>query len=191
MREHVYIVDVPEVAGCCACDALNCGESRHEGGPRKRQSHREIVYANESMTANYATTLNNLAGLYRMSRQFQKAADTFDMAIQVYEACREDVSPDYFASGYNNKGLVYLDMQDVDKARAMFLRAKEILEQDGAHPFALGTTISNLGFASVMGKKFLEAIELFQKAKALFEEARNPEMVQNCQKMLSQLEAER
>lgn len=188
IRGYAYTVDGPAPApGCCACNAQSydnpcCG---NEG----QKSHTEIIYTSLSMTANYATTLNNLAGLYRMSGQLQKAADTFDAAIAVYADCTEDVPTDSLASVYNNKGLVYLDMQNPDRARAMFLKAKETLEEGGTYPFAMGTTISNLGFASVLGKKPAEAIARFREAGALFETAGNCEMVQNCKRMISQLEA--
>lgn len=142
-----------------------------------------------TMTINYATTLNNLAGLYRMDKQFKKAVDTFDAAIKVYENCKGDVLPDFLASCYSNKGLVYLDIQDVVQAKSMFLKAKEILEEGGDYKFALGTTISNLGFAFVMEKKFSEAIELFREAKALFAEVGNCEMAQNCEEFMAQLDS--
>ncbi len=189
IRGYVYVVDGPApVSSCCACNAPGYDNPCCGDGNGEHQSQTEIIYRYESMTANYATTLNNLAGLYRMSKQLQKAVDTFDAAINVYENCEGRVSPDYFASGYNNKGLVYLDMQDVDKARAMFLKAKEILGNDGKYKFAMGTTISNLSFASVIEKKLPEAIELFKEAKVLFEEAGNREMAQNCEEFLSTLE---
>lgn len=192
IRGYAYTVEGPAPAdGCCACCAPRYDNSCCEDESKKHQTHTEILYTNESMTANYATTLNNLAGLYRMSRQFQKAAGTFDAAIKVYETCKGGVSPDYFASSYNNKGLLYLDMQDAGQARAMFLKAKEILDKGGTYPFALGTTLSNLGFAAVLEKDFPEAIALFQEAKKLFEETENHEMVQNCENILSHLEARR
>lgn len=181
IRGHAYTVDGPAPAPCCCA----CGGYVRE----EAQRHTEIVYTNERMTENYATTLNNLAGLYRMSGQLQKAADMFDAAIKIYEDCGERVSPDHLASGYNNKGLVYLDMQDADKARAMFLTAKAILERGGDYRFAFGTTISNLGFAAILEKKFSEAKERFQEAKALFEESGSSEMARNCEEMLSRLEA--
>ena len=187
IREHVCLVDGPDpAAGCCTCGPETCG-SPFGGGEGER--HAEIIYANERMTANYATTLNNLAGLYRMTGQLEKALETFDAAIEVYENCPGKVAPDYLASGYNNKGLVYLDMRDAGRARAMFLRAKETLERGGDYKFAMGTTLSNLGFACVMEQKRPEAIAHFSQAKNLFEGAGNGEMARSCQELLSRLGA--
>lgn len=191
IRGYAYTVAGPAPAsGCCAYGAPAYGGSCCGDG-NEQQSHTEIIYTSLSTTANYATTLNNLAGLYRMSGQLPKAIETFDAAIAVYEGCSGDVSPDAFASVYSNKGLVYLDMQDADRAKAMFRRAREILEAGGSYPFAMGTTVSNLGFASVLEQKGAEAIACFKEAKALFEEAGSREMVQNCEAMISRLEAGR
>ena len=68
--------------------------------------------------------------------------------------------------------------------------AREILEEGGDYPFALGTTLSNLGFAAVIEKKCSEAIAFFRAAKVLFDTAGNGEMAQNCAECLSQLGAE-
>ena len=173
IRGYAYQMDGPQEGDSSCC----------QEGPT------QIIYTNRTMTANYATTLNNLAGLYRMSKQLQKAAETFDAAIKAYETCEGDVPPDDFASSYNNKGLLYLDMQDTNQARAMFLKAKALLEKGGHYPYALGTTLSNLGFAAVIERKFPEAMEHFKAAKALFEEAGDSKMVQNCERICAQLEA--
>lgn len=141
-------------------------------------------------TVNYATTLNNLAGLYRMSSQFQKAAVSFDAAIDAYEHCTGDIPADYLASVYNNKGLLYLDLQEPEKAKTIFQKAEDILEKGGSYPFALGTTLSNLGFALIAEKKHPEAAKHFRRAKSLFEEAGNDEMAQNCKNILLQLGVE-
>lgn len=138
-------------------------------------------------TVNYATTLNNLAGLYRMSRQFQKAIASFDAAIDAYEHCTGDVPADYLASVYNNKGLLYLDLQDYPEAKSIFRKAEGILEKGGSYPFALGTTLSNLGFAFIAEKEYPEAAKHFKRAKSLFAEAGDDEMAQNCENMLLQL----
>lgn len=193
IRGVIYQVKGPAPAsGCCTCsgqsdDRCFCKDADTD---EENQCHTEVVFTSESMTANYATTLNNLAGLYRMSGQLQKALDTFDEAIRVYESCSETVAPDTLASVYSNKGLVYLDMKQPEQARDLFQKAREILEEGGDYPFALGTTLSNLGFAAVIEEKFSEAIAFFQEAKALFDAAGNGEMVQNCAECLSQLGAE-
>lgn len=188
IRCREYIVDGPApVPGCCVCNPRAYGASCFETGTQTPQSHTEIIYENETMSVNYATTLNNLAGLYRMNKQFQKAIDTFDAAINVYENCGGDVSPDYLASVYNNKGLVYLDIQKTDQAKAMFLNAKKILEKSGDYKFAMGTTISNLGFAFIIENKASEATPLFEEAKKLFEEVGSGDMAQSCETLLIRL----
>ncbi len=161
------------------------GEEAYLKAKNLLESLRE--HADESINVNYATTLNNLAGLYRMSHQLQKAMEMFDRAIAVYEGCAGSVSPDYLASVYNNKGLVSLDMKEVEQARTMFLKARKILEAGGDYKFALGTTLSNLAFASVFEKKFSEAAAFLREAKVLFEEAGSHEMAQTCEEFLWKL----
>lgn len=191
IRGAVYQVKgpVPD-SGCCTCGVPGSESCFPKDTGGETQCHTEVIFTSQSMTANYATTLNNLAGLYRMSGQLQKALDTFDKAICVYENCTEPVAPDTRASAYSNKGLVYLDMKQPKQARTMFQMAREILEEGGDYPFALGTTLSNLGFAAVIEKKCSEAIAFFRAAKVLFDTAGNGEMAQNCAECLSQLGAE-
>ncbi|HIT63728.1 MAG TPA: tetratricopeptide repeat protein [Candidatus Ventrimonas merdavium] len=146
---------------------------------------------NENWIWNYATTLNNLAGLYRMDGQLQKAAELFDRAIEAYEHCQQELAPDYLASAYNNKGLVCLDLREADKAKALFLKAKAVLERTEKNPYAMGTTLSNLGFAAVIEKEFSKAIALFREAEALFRETGDWEMARRCKEFASRLEARR
>lgn len=173
LQSHVFFVADEPPSGCCACA---------EGARRT-----ETVLTNHTKTQNYATTLNNLAGLYRMAGDPQKAAETFDAAIAVYEDCEGEVAPDHLASVYSNKGLMSLDLKDPAAARPMFLKAKAILEVGGVYPFALGTTISNLGFAAIMERKYAEAAEHFDKAKILFESCGAGDMAQNCVNLLAKL----
>lgn len=190
IRGYVYTVEASaRTAGSCACGGRDCGAALEKSADGAEQGRVEIIYGNESMTANYATTLNNLAGLYRMAGRYPEALDMFDGAIRVYEGCGEAAPPDYFASGYNNKGLVYLDLRDTERARDMFRKAEEILGGDGTCKFAMGTTLSNLGFAAVLEKKYSEAAELFRTARALFEETGSRDMIRNCDGILSRIEA--
>lgn len=182
------VVDAPVPAlGDCACNAQALSKLCLEKDYGEPQPHTEIIYGNESMTINYATTLNNLAGLYRMSGQLQKAVETFDAAIEVYENCEEYVPAEYLASVYSNKGLVYLDMQKTSQAKDLFLNAKEILEKSGEYTSSLGTTLSNLGAAFMIEKNVSEATTLFKKAKTLFEKVGDSAMAQSCETLLTQL----
>lgn len=149
----------------------------------------EVVFTNEIRGQNYATTLNNLAGLYRMAGKPEKAAETFDAAIAVYKKCKDKVAPDYLASVYSNKGLASLDLGDPAAAKTMFLKAKAILEKGGTYPFALGTTISNLGFAALMERQYDEAKKHFEKAKTLFVSCGAEKMVTHCTDILTRLGA--
>lgn len=182
LKAKALLEKIQEYA-CLVEDSACCG------GDADEKQHAEVVFINQTGTQNYATTLNNLAGLYRMDGKPQKASETFDAAITVYENCEDEVAPDYLASVYSNKGLVSLDLGDPAGARTMFLKAKAILEAGGEYPFALGTTISNLGFAAVMERQYAEAEEYFEAAKILFESCGAEEMIKNCADILGRLGA--
>lgn len=185
VRTCLRTADGPAVpAGCSACPA---GDDPFR---RAGSSHVEIVLGSGSLTVNYATTLNNLAGLYRMAGQLDRAADTFDAAIEAYENCEETVPPDSLASVYNNRGLLCLDRRETAEAGAMFRKALEILRRSGDRGFALGTTVSNLGFAALLEGRTPDAAARFREAKALFEVAGSEEMAQNCADLLARLETE-
>lgn len=187
IHEYASIVDEPATfSGCYACNIQHSNDTGFKHGTDEHYIP-DVVCKDQTRTENYATTLNNLAGLYRLDQQLQKAADTFDAAISVYENCEGAVNADHFASVYNNKGLLFLDQQDAAEARAMFLRAKELLENGGEYPLALGTTSFNLGFAAIMEKQYDEAAEYFKEAKILFESVDAKEMVKKCEGLLSRL----
>lgn len=188
IRGFSRVVDGSSEASCCSCSGQSSDSCFSKSGDKENQSRMEVILINERMTANYATTLNNLAGLYRMGKEYSKAIAMFDEAINTYENCKDKVAPDYLASVYSNKGLVYLDLQDTEQARAVFLKAKDILGNGEEHPFALGTTLSNLAFAALMEKKFSEAVQLMKDAKGLFETVENHEMAQGCEELLAKLE---
>ena len=185
VRTCLRTADGPAVpAGCSACPAGD--DPFHRVG----SSHVEIVLGSGSLTVNYATTLNNLAGLYRMAGQLDRAAGTFDAAIEAYENCEEAVPPDSLASVYNNRGLLCLDRRETAEAGAMFRKALEILRRSGDRGFALGTTVSNLGFAALLEGRTPDAAARFREAKALFEVAGSGEMAQNCADLLARLGTE-
>lgn len=147
-----------------------------------------VIDDDEKMLVNYATTLNNLAGLYRMDHRYQEAIDFYEKAICIYEQVKNVVPLDYIASVYNNVGLLCLERQEVAQAKSLFLKGKELLEQDGTDVYALGTTISNLGFVYVNEKQYSKAKECFKEAKFFFEIAEATSMAENCEALLLRLD---
>lgn len=72
---------------------------------------------------------NNLAGLYRLMGQLEKAEQHFQQALQIYE---QTVGKEHFLyiSGMNNLGLVYQDMKRFAEAEVLHVRSLDV-EQAG------------------------------------------------------------
>ena len=152
------------LAACAACDAAGeselparCALYNELGGfyrARKRLTEGERAFlkaqtlleragAEKEFAADYATTLNNLAGLYRLAGRYVEAISLFDKAQHIYDAL-PDVPPDVRASCRNNAGLVLLDTGDGDGARRLFNRAVAILPRDDRFDGVRATTLVNL-----------------------------------------------
>ena len=97
----------------------------------------------------YATTLNNLAGLYRLKGELDKALSMFDESQALYEKNEKDAPAELYASCFNNKGLVYQDMEKYDDARICFERALTLINALPNNGYVIATTLSNIAFASV------------------------------------------
>ena len=158
-------VELPASA-CASCSCCSCGDDG-EGGEEELVKTKILTNCRDSL--DYATTLNNLAGLYRLWGQLDRALAMFDEARAVYDA--EGGAPaDVYASCLSNKGLVYLDKRDADKAMELFTQALGLLEGADYEGAALGATYSNMAFADLIsgnnaaaGEKFRTAAEYFLK----------------------------
>lgn len=142
-----------DLPGCCALynelGGFYRARERLTEGERaflKAQTLLESAGAEKEFAADYATTLNNLAGLYRLAGKYDEAISLFDKAERIYDAL-PDIPPDVRASCRNNAGLVRLDTGDGDGARALFRRALAILPRDERFDGVRITTLVNLCYA--------------------------------------------
>lgn len=140
-------------------------------------------------TGDYATTLNNLGGLYRLWGNYPKALELFKAAAERY-ARLEDIPADVHASCHNNMGLVYLHLKQGQAAEKCFGRALSILEHAEESGYVRGTTLSNLAFALLLSEKKRDAVETLKAAAQCFltESGGDDEMYKNCMGMLKKLE---
>lgn len=95
---------------------------------------------------NYATTLNNLAGLYRLSGDYNKSMEYFSRCRELYAAL-PGVPADVLASSCSNLGLLYLDKKEFSKALSEFLRAEEIIAAVPQNLYVHAVTAGNMGYA--------------------------------------------
>lgn len=166
-------VELPASA-CSSCSCCSCADDGAAGSPDELVKTKILTNCRDSL--DYATTLNNLAGLYRLCGQLDRSLAMFDEARAVYET--EGGAPaDVYASCLSNKGLVYLDMREADRAMELFSQALALLEGVGYEGAALGATYSNMAFADIIkgdnaaaGEKFRIAAEHFLKANGADDE---------------------
>ena len=95
---------------------------------------------------NYATTLNNLAGLYRMSGNRDKSLELFSRCRELYLSL-PNVPADVLASSYNNLGLLYLDRKQYEAAAAEFGQAEEIIASVPGNLYIHAVTAGNSAYA--------------------------------------------
>ena len=115
------------------------------GGTTKGQVETNVDLRN---TLDYATTINNLAELYRMKGEAVQALNMFTTAKDIYSKI-EKVPEEVLASCYNNMGMAHLDLKCPQPAGECFEEALKLLDGSSNH-FLLGTTTSNLGFAHLL-----------------------------------------
>lgn len=169
----------------CSCCCPEGAESYAVPG----EKHTEYVLSDHTGTSDYATTLNNLAGLYRLAGQYDKALDMFADAQKIYDGL-DSVPADVYASCYNNMGLVYLDLKRCENAAECFNRALAIAEKAENNGYILGTTTSNLAFSYMLsGDKAAAAAKLREAAEHFLRAGgEDDEMYKNCLDLAGRLE---
>jgi len=102
-----------------------------------------IMDNSEEYITDYATLLNNYAGLLRLTKRYNEAIDTFERVERIYVESG-DVPASMMASVKNNLALVYVDKGDVDCAEKLFTEALEILKDAPEAKYEIATTYGNL-----------------------------------------------
>ncbi len=141
--------------GCCGRGTLMDGQY---GAPT----------ADRRETADYATVLNNLAGLYRLEKRFDEAEALFAQAESVYRA-DENTPKDLLASVSNNLALVYMDQGRWADALSRFEKAMEILREAPEKEYERATTDGNMAVALARLGRTAEAKAHIADALAVFE----------------------
>ena len=74
---------------------------------------------------NYATTINNLAGTYRLQKDYFRAESLFLEAMSIYA---RTLGKEHFlyASSLNNLGLLYQDLNNWEKAEPLHREAQQL-----------------------------------------------------------------
>lgn len=125
-------------------------------------------------TIPYATTLLNTATAYRAAGQSKEAMDHYHIVEKIYNL--ELDKGDYrFAGLYNNKALLYQELEEHEKALEYLNRALSIISYLGeAGKIELAVTYTNLSVSCCIMGQLKEAEGYAKKALNLFE-AYSPE----------------
>lgn len=116
---------------------------------------------------NYALVILNLAGAYRLMGELEKALAAFDEAGKILEA--NGKNDPYSISGLlNNKGLVYQDMKQYDKASEHFEKALEYMRKVEDNEAEIATALNNLATAQYGAGEKEKAIKSLDESLAIF-----------------------
>ncbi len=140
----------------------------------------EILESAGISDGNYATTLNNLAGLYRLAGDHERSAEFFSRCRELYSAMPE-LPVDMLASCCNNLGLLYLDKREYTRALEEFAKAEKMIAAVPENYYVHAVTAGNSAYAHYGLGDYLRAAENMLRAARFAEklEGRDGEMFRN------------
>jgi len=122
-----------------------------------------------------ATTLNNIAGLYRQMGDYEKALPLYQKALEINEKVFGPQHPDV-AITLNNIALLYENIGEYEKVLPLNQKAFEIIEKVfGSESPSLAALLNNLALVYYKIGKYEKALPLYQKALEINEEVFGPE----------------
>jgi tetratricopeptide (TPR) repeat protein len=129
------------------------------------ESEVELLRSKPDMKAMLASALNDLGGVLRARKSYEKALKTFEEAYDASSKSEQDL-----LFYYGNCGCVYLDLRENEKAEAAFNQALKLtLEHPSGADLAqctsnLASVYARQGRTELARRKFDEAIALAEKA---------------------------
>ncbi|WP_073602024.1 tetratricopeptide repeat protein, partial [Vibrio aerogenes] len=116
-----------------------------------------------------ATSLNNLAGLYKSQGQYPKALPLYERALAIREASLGESHPDV-AGSLNNLAGLYQSQGQYPEALPLFQRALAICEASlgESHP-DVATSLNNLALLYDSQGQYPKALPLYERALAIYE----------------------
>lgn len=118
--------------------------------------------------ANYATLINNLAGTYRQTGDFDEAIALFQESIKVYQDYPE-TPKELSSSAFNNLALVYLDTGKFREAADMLQAAYDAMKDIPDCYFEKATTNANMAVVYYKAGEMDLAAEKVQIADELYQ----------------------
>jgi tetratricopeptide (TPR) repeat protein len=121
-----------------------------------------------------ATSLNNLARLYRMQGKYEQAEPLYERALTIRERQLGPLHP-HTAQSLNNLALLYHAQGKYEQAEPLYERALTVYEQQLGleHPYT-ATDLNNLAELYRMQGKYEQAEPLYERALAIHEQQLGP-----------------
>lgn len=117
---------------------------------------RELDSIGAAGTVNYATTLLNMAGIYRASGHDTMALELYHRILEIYTA-KLRVNDYRLASLYNNMSAVYESHKDYAMAQSLLLKSLDIVSQSDSFVSEQRAAQTNLGLVLMRQGKTEEA----------------------------------
>jgi CHAT domain-containing protein len=139
--------------------------------PLHRQAREIAKQALGDKHPDYATSLDNLAELYRDMGDYAQAEPLYQQAREIYKQALGEKHPDY-ATSLNNLALLYWEQRDYAQAEPLFQQAREIRRQalGERHPdYAI--SLNNLALLHWEQGDYAKAELLFRQAREILGQA--------------------
>ena len=119
----------------------------------------------------FATSLNNLAGLYQSMGSYAQAEPLYRQATEIYRQALGEKHP-YFATSLNNRALLYQAMGSYIEAEPLYRQATEIRRQAlGAEHPDFASSLNNLALLYKAMGSYAQAEPLLRQATEIFRQA--------------------
>ena len=115
----------------------------------------------------YATTLLNVASMYRAAGKLPEARSLYHKVEQIY-AVTLDAYDMLYASLYNNEALLYQEEGEFSKAKALLLKALEIDRKNGKE-YEEAVSYANIAATMIRTGEYEEALKAAESSIAIFE----------------------
>ncbi|NLF43025.1 MAG: hypothetical protein GX587_10050, partial [Bacteroidales bacterium] len=107
-----------------------------------------------------ASALNQITYIYWENGRPDKAIETFNRVIPIYEK-QNDL--ENLHKIYSNIGLIYLDMEDVRNAKQAFVKGVQVKRRMGDKK-GISSALVDLSYVLALGKEYQEAITSLEEA---------------------------
>ena len=120
-------------------------------------------------TESYATSMQNVANVYRAFGFWKEAEEAFELIKETYEAYLDKGSI-LWPSLYNNWGLLYQEMGKYERSVVVLLKALVLIEQIPEGKIKHATTMGNLANSYLQLGERVKAFEFLRRAIEIFKE---------------------